>query len=97
VTAGGSLIHWTLSGNLGGIEGIVTGAIFVPTLALACGALSGTTRLFEIVYLVLWYVGPLNRTTLDFTQTASAPGFAIASLVLLTVAIGARKMRLHYA
>ncbi len=96
-TAGGSLIHWTASGNLGGIEGIVTGAIFVPTLALACGALSGTTRLFEIVYLLLWYLGPLNRTIFDFTQAASAPGFAVASLVLLTVAIGARKMRLQYA
>ncbi len=52
VSAGGSLVHWTIAGNLTGFEGVLAGAVFVPTLALACGALSGTTRLFEIVYLV---------------------------------------------
>ncbi|MGC1379803.1 MAG: hypothetical protein WA814_02125 [Candidatus Baltobacteraceae bacterium] len=96
-TAGGSLVHWALAGNITGIEGILAGAIFVPTLAIACGALSGTTRLFEIAYLVLWYIGPLNRTTFDFTQGAYAPGFMLASVVLFWVAIGARKLRLQYA
>jgi hypothetical protein len=97
LTASGSLIHSAITGNVAGIEGVVAGAIFVPSLALACGALSGTTRLFEIVYLVLWYVGPLNRTMFDFTAGANAPGFAVASLALLTVAVGARRLRLQYA
>ncbi len=96
-TAGGSLVHWTLAGNLSGIEGILAGAVFVPTLAIACGALSGTTRLFEIAYLVLWYIGPMNRTTFDFTQGAYAPGFTLASLVLFAIAVGARKLRLQRA
>jgi hypothetical protein len=96
-TAGGSLVHWAHAGNLGGVEGILAGAIFVPTLALACGALSGTTRLFEIVYLVLWYIGPMNRTTFDFTQGAYAPGFTLASLVLFVMAVSARKLRLQHA
>ncbi len=96
-TAGGSLVHWAHAGNLSGIEGILAGAIFVPTLALACGALSGTTRLFEIVYLLLWYLGPMNRTTFDFTQGAYAPGFTLASFVLFAMAIGARKLRLQHA
>jgi hypothetical protein len=97
LTAGGSLVHWAIAGNLGGIEGILAGAVFVPTLAIACGALSGTTRLFEIAYLVLWYLGPMNRTTFDFTQAAYAPGFALASLVLFAMAVGARKLRLQHA
>ena len=96
-TAGGSLVHWTLAGNLSGIEGILAGAVFVPTLAIACGALSGTTRLFEIAYLVLWYIGPMNRTTFDFTQGAYAPGFTLASVVLFAIAVGARKLRLQRA
>ncbi len=96
-TAGGALVHWAAAGNLGGIEGILAGAIFVPTLAIACGALSGTTRLFEIAYLVLWYIGPMNRTTFDFTQSAHAPEFAAASVVLFAMAIGARKLRLVHA
>jgi hypothetical protein len=96
-TAGGSLVHWAAAGNLSGIEGILVGAIFVPTLAIACGALSGTTRLFEIAYLVLWYIGPMNRTPLDFTQGAYATEFAAASLVLFAMAIGARVLRLQHA
>jgi hypothetical protein len=96
-TAGGSLFHWAHAGNLSGIEGILAGAVFVPTLALACGALSGTTRLFEIAYLVLWYIGPMNRTPLDFTQGAYAPGFTLASLVLFVMAVGARRLRLQRA
>lgn len=93
----GSLAHWAAAGNLGGIAGVVAGAVFVPTLALACGTLSGTTRLFEIFYLVLWYVGPMNRTTFDYTQGAYAPGFALASIALLLVALAARKVRLLHA
>jgi hypothetical protein len=96
-TAGGSLVHWAVTGNLGGIEGILAGAVFVPTLAIACGALSGTTRLFEIVYLVLWYVGPLNRTAFDFTQGAYAAGFTLASAALFAMAVTARKLRLQHA
>jgi hypothetical protein len=97
LTAGGSLAHWTVAGNLAGIEGVLAGAVFVPTLAIACGALSGTTRLFEILYLVLWYVGPMNRTTFDFTQGAYAPEFTLASFVLFAVAVSARTLRLRYA
>ncbi|HEV3091087.1 MAG TPA: hypothetical protein VGX91_06520 [Candidatus Cybelea sp.] len=96
-TAGGALVHFAPTGNVLGLGGILAGAIFVPTLALACGAISGTTRLFEIVYLLLWYVGPLNRTSFDFTQGAYAPGFALASLLLVTLAIAARKVRLQAA
>ena len=96
-TAGGSLVHWAIAGNFGGIEGILAGAVFVPTLAIACGALSGTTRLFEIAYLTLWYVGPLNRTPFDFTQGAYAPGFTLASVVLFAMAVTARKIRLSLA
>ncbi|HET6275618.1 MAG TPA: hypothetical protein VFE16_06790 [Candidatus Cybelea sp.] len=97
VSAGGSLVHWTIAGNFTGLEGVLAGAVFVPTLALACGALSGTTRLFEIAYLVLWYLGPMNRTPFDFTQGAYAPQFTLASVVLFVVAVGARTVRLRYA
>jgi hypothetical protein len=95
-TAAGSLVHFAIAGNLAGIEGVLAGAVFVPTLALACGALSGTTRLFEISYLVLWYIGPMNRTTFDFTQGAYAPDFTLASAILFALAIGARKLRLAH-
>lgn len=93
----GSLLHWIAAGSAPGVSGVVVGAIFIPTLALACGALSGTTRLFEIVYLVLWYVGPMNRTPFDFTQGTNAPAFALASCLLFGTAVGARYVRLQRA
>lgn len=93
----GALVHWGVRGDLVGVAGIIVGAIFVPTLALACGAFSGTTRLFEIVYLVLWYIGPMNRTIFDFTQGAYAPGFLLASIVLMVLAVAMRRLRLQYA
>ncbi len=50
------------------------GVMLVPAAALALGAWSGTTRLFEAVYLVAWYIGPMNRVPMfDYSgATASA-------------------------
>jgi hypothetical protein len=97
ITAGGAIVHFAVLGNPVGIAGVVAGAVFVPTLALAFGALWGTTRLFEIFFLLLWYVGPMNGTAFDFTQGANAVPFTLTSALLLAVAIGARKLRLRYA
>ncbi len=71
------------------------GALFIPTLALACGVWTGNGRLFEITFLMLWYVGPINHAPpLDFAATrpealtAGAPlTFAIATLALGALAV----------
>jgi hypothetical protein len=45
----------------------LAGALFIPSLALALGIWSGGSRLFEIVYLLFWYIGPMNKTpALDY-------------------------------
>ena len=36
------------------------GAAFIPTLALAAGVWSQSSKLFEAVYLVWWYLGPVH-------------------------------------
>ena len=38
----------------------IAGLLFVPTLALMLGTFSGTTRLFEAIFIVLMYLGPVN-------------------------------------
>lgn len=38
----------------------IAGLLFVPTLALVLGTVSGTTRLFEAIFIVLMYFGPVN-------------------------------------
>lgn len=37
------------------------GALFVPTLAFACGIWTKNRRTFEFLYLMIWYVGPINH------------------------------------
>jgi hypothetical protein len=81
-----------LGGDWRGLLAWLIGALFIPTLALALGVWSGSSKLFEIVYLLLWYVGPMHATLqLDFM--GSAPGTAatgVPSLYFaLTVAIAA--------
>jgi hypothetical protein len=45
----------------------LAGALFIPSLALALGVWSGSSKLFEALYTVWWYVGPLHQLpSLDF-------------------------------
>jgi hypothetical protein len=47
-------------------------ALFIPSLALALGTWSKTSRLFEIVYLVWWYMAVNGGPSLDFMGTSGA-------------------------
>jgi hypothetical protein len=84
-----------------GLAGWLIGVAFVSALALFCGAASGTRRLFEGIYLVLWYVGPMNRVA-ELDYTGGTPGawaagtgirYLIATLLLLASAIAVRGRR----
>lgn len=71
-------------GDLPGLVGWVGAIIFVPSLALALGVLSSGSRVFEVVYVVWWYIGPLQKTAgLDFTAGAPQLYLAVAAGLLL--------------
>jgi hypothetical protein len=82
-----------------GVITCLAGIAFVPALALACGVLTGDSRLFEALYLLLWYTAALNHVpTLDFTGAMAAStglgvaaGYALATVVLLATAWAARR------
>lgn len=82
---------------IGGRWRALVGVLFVPALGLATGRLSGTPRLFEVTYLVLWYVGLANRqAALDFGGVAQAPwatllGYGLATAGLLAGATWSRR------
>ncbi|NGM68430.1 hypothetical protein G6M89_05305 [Natronolimnobius sp. AArcel1] len=64
-----------LEAGLSGVVVFAGAVLFVPSVAQALGLWSGTQRVFELSYLVLWYVGVLNGVAvLDFagatTETA---------------------------
>jgi hypothetical protein len=88
------------SGDVAGWFGWMAGALFVPSLALALGVWSGNGRLFEALYLIVWYIGPLHRVpALDFigvgppTIAAGMPAvfFALAIALLAAAVVGRRR------
>src|SRR5207342_3563182 len=61
LTGGGTGIRLLLAGDNLGVVAWLVGAFFIPTMALALGVWSGSSKLFEVLYLLMWYLGPANR------------------------------------
>lgn len=90
----GSFVHGVAAHGAAGGATVAAGILFVPIAAFASGRLSGSSRLFEAGYLLLWYVGPMNSVPM-FDYTAGAPagigfdtaaGFLAAGALLLAAA-----------
>jgi len=57
------------------------GVLFIPTLVLALGVWSGTNKLFEVLYMLWWYAGPMNRMeSLDFM--GASPNLPMGRLII---------------
>jgi hypothetical protein len=85
-TGSGVGLRLALERNWTGLGAWLIGALFIPTLALALGVWSGSSKLFEVVYLFLWYIGPLNQTRpLDYMGVVPAAVRAGVPLAWLAV------------
>jgi hypothetical protein len=90
-----------LAGDGASLLGWIAGVLFVPSFALASGVWTGSGKLFEIAYLVLWYVGPLNHApALDYLGAAQGAhgahgAFLAAALALLALAYLGRARQLR--
>lgn len=101
-TGGVAALRLGLGGDWGGLGAWAVGVLFIPTMALALGVWSGSGKLFEILYLVLWYLGPMQRVTpLDYLGSipeAVKSGVPLAYLaatgLLMLVAVMGRKRQL---
>jgi hypothetical protein len=84
-----------LAGQWAHLLGWAVAGLFIPTLALASGVWSGTSRAFEGLYVAWWYIGPLQGTPgLDFmslSQRALDAGLPLrylgATIALIAVAL----------
>lgn len=82
----GAALRLALAGQAGGVLAWAAGALFVPSLALVLGVWSGTSRFFEGLYTMLWYMGPINHVPeLDFTGAASGSSAGHLSLTYLFI------------
>jgi hypothetical protein len=74
LTGLGAAVRLALAGQSAGLLAWAAGVLFIPSLALALGVWSGTSKFFEGLYTALWYVGPLNRAPgFDFTGSTNGP------------------------
>ena len=95
----GAIIRFTVDGDTVGLLALLSGAFFIPSLALACGVWSGTSKLFEILYMLIWYLGPMNKLTeLDYigSHGNGRPEFFIPfSIVLIVFALIGRARQIR--
>jgi hypothetical protein len=73
LTGSGFALRLLVGGNWRGLFAWLIGSLFFPTLALALGVWSGSAKPFEILYTLLWYLGPMHALpALDYAASAPA-------------------------
>jgi len=89
-----------------GLSAWILSTIFIPTFAIFLGSLGSTSKLFEVLYPVLWYLGPFNTQSqlayLDFLGIHSqAPVniqpliFQFGIVVMIGIAIWGRYLKAY--
>jgi hypothetical protein len=73
----------------------IAGAALLPSMALALGVFSGTSKPFEGILTAMWYIGPMNRVSgIDYTGASNGTAtthyaveyFGIAMVLLIATA-----------
>ncbi|HKJ37866.1 MAG TPA: ABC transporter permease subunit [Anaerolineales bacterium] len=99
VMAIGAIVRFGMNSEPASLLALFAGAFFIPSLALALGVWSNSSKTFEIIYILIWYIGPLNRMpALDYigvTGESQPLYFMLAALVLLAFAVLGRIRQLR--
>jgi hypothetical protein len=86
----GMIVRALLTGDHHLLASCIGGAVFIPSLALACGVWSNTPRLFEALYVGLWYLALNGAPFADYmglTPQAPATGFLVLGCCLFAAAL----------
>ena len=103
VTGGGIAIRLLHAGQTEAFIGWLGGMIFLPSMAMALGVVSGSGKAFEAILTVLWYIGPMNHTPgIDYTGASNgslviryAAIYGLLSVGFLGIAFSARARQLR--
>ena len=93
----GAFLRFLLAGEFTSLLAWTAGALFIPSLALALGVLTGSSKTFEVVYISLMYLVIQKVVPLDFVgMTPESPWYVYAPLAifLLVFAFMARQRQL---
>ncbi|WP_229696263.1 ABC transporter permease [Paenibacillus albidus] len=61
LTGSGAMVHFAVTGEGERLAAMAVGGLFIPTLAAALGMWTGNGKLFQLIYMLMWYLGPLNK------------------------------------
>jgi hypothetical protein len=99
VMGSGAALKLIGTGDGVGLLAWFSAALFIPSFALALGVWSNSHKLFEVLYISIWYLGPLNKVyELDYIGANSNGniGFFIPlSIALIVVAFIGRARQLQ--
>jgi ABC-type transport system involved in multi-copper enzyme maturation permease subunit len=99
LTGGGAAINFLRNGETDALLTWTVAIFFIPSLAIALATWSGSSKLFEVIYLTIWYLGPMNQLlpALNFLSTSGTLQFffLIVSLLLLGAAVVGRQRQLN--
>lgn len=95
LTGSGAMIHFLVAGEWERVTAMAVGGLFIPTLAVALGIWSGNGKLFQLVFMIMWYLGPLNKwDVMDFMGSSQQaldrgvyPYYLLATIILLMLAV----------
>ena len=95
----GPTVRFLLAGETAALFSLVAGLLFIPSLALALGVWTGTSKAFEVVYAVFWYLGVLNDVLeLDYSglhASGNWPIYLLLSVGLFLLALLGRQRQLR--
>lgn len=90
----GILIRFAWFGAWNHFAAWMVGILFIPTLALTLGRLGGSRKLFEAIYIALFYFGPINGVPLlDFWGIRHTNIGLFAILTCALMALGAYRIQ----
>lgn len=87
IAGGGAAARLAIAHDGAGLLAWLAGALLLPTAALFLGVLSGTSKPFEALLTLAWYLGPMNGTPgIDYTGSANGSRTLADGLVCLGLA-----------
>jgi hypothetical protein len=101
VVGSGAALRLLAAGELTALPGWLGGAVFIPSLALALGVWSGSSKVFEVVYVLWWYLGPLHpfeMSALDFMGISTNSywtTYLCLSVILIMIALFGRMRQIQ--
>jgi len=97
VAGSGVIVRLILASDWNVVLSVVAAAAFIPAAALALGTWSGGSKLFEVAYLGLWTLGPMNQMMAALGFPLGADQFLVFDYVGSSDAAISARMPLYYA